>query len=390
MSCRLVALLPRVWLVALALVSIGIPTATSASEPPAVHFAGIAYTGKAAEAPVSLRYAHTAIERVTGVELNRQIAQALAVRSPKHFSLQVSELGSLDGTGSASVMAVALDRETVSTERIADQYKLLYELAAQALFFDFRERQVLFSYPVTLQHIEVFADAPTQEQIQAIADRVVLGREPTSLSGAIAAELESLSLPSASSRRIQLVEVQLAEGLVGRADAQKLDRELIGHEFSKILAANLRLPLLPHALGQAVAGAMPARMADGKAFNLRIPEPDYRLVLEVSDFRSKTLKETPAFRQQLYGAFFHVRVDEPLSSTVFFDQPLRQGATKTIPVSQDQVDTAAAYYETLLTGFSSFAQALAGKDLPWSGEQTGGREFKKQLKALKELISQCR
>lgn len=385
-----VRLLLRAWLVVFVLGAAGTAHAASQLSPPSVHFAGIAYTGKAADAKSSLPHAHAAIERVTGVELNRQLARAMSVQAPKHFAVRVAELGSLDGTGSAVVLAVALDRETVSTERIAGQYKLLYELAAQALFFDFREQQVLYSYPVTLQHIEVLAEAPTDEQIQAVADQVVLGREPTSLAGAMAAELENLSLPSPSSRRIQLVDVQLAEGVAGRPDLQKLDRELIGHEFSKVLAANLRLPLLPHALGQAVAGAMPARLADGKAFNLNIPKPDYRLVLEVSDFRDKTLKETPAFRQQLYGAFFRVRVDEPLSGAVFFDQPLRQGATKTIPVSQDEVDAAAAYYETLLTGFSSFAQASAGKDLPWASEQTGGREFKKQLTALKELIIQCR
>lgn len=61
----------------------------------------------------------------------------------------------LDGTTSATVLAAALDRELVSVEPIGNQYKVLVEVALQALFFDFRERQVIASYPLTLQRIDV-------------------------------------------------------------------------------------------------------------------------------------------------------------------------------------------------------------------------------------------
>ena len=109
------------------------------------------------------------------------------------------------------------------------------------------------------------------------------------------------------------------------------------------------------------------RFADGVVYDLRIPEPDYRIVVQVDDFREKTLSQTAGFRQQLYGAFFHVTADEPLSGTVYFDQSLRQGTTKAIPASQDVVDSASAYYETLLAGFSSFANAAQGGASAWPG-----------------------
>ncbi|SJZ76575.1 hypothetical protein [Novilysobacter spongiicola] len=356
---------------------------------PTVHFAGIAYTGAADQAGTRAPYTQAAISSRGDLALNAQLLQALSDRPPANFMVEAGTLASLDGTGSAVAMAVAIDRETVVVEPLAGQYKLLFELAGQALFFDFEERQVLFSYPLTLQRIELLPEPPSEARKQQIAHDILFDGRASGLPLALAEELAGLTLPSASARRLQITSVHLPDALAQRLPAS-VDGDLIGHEFSKILAARLRLPLLPYQSGQAIAGAMSARFADGSVYNLSIPDADYTIALEISDFREKTLKQTPAFRQQLYGAFFDVRVEEPLSAQVFFDQPLRQGATKTIPASQDRVDTGAAYYETLLAGLSSLAVASAGENNDWAREQPGGRLFNKQLKSLKELIDQCR
>lgn len=357
---------------------------------PRVHFAGIAYTGSAGDAARRLPYAHSSIERRGRVELNGSLTRALKARPSTHFELLTGEYGSLDGIGSAVVMAISIDRETVVKEPVGGRHKLLYELAAQALFFDFKAREVLFSYPITLQSIELYPEPPTSDQIQAVADQVLLGDQATGLAATLAKELALLELPSGSARRLQVTEVRMSDVLAAKFPGRKADVDVIGQEFSKVLASTLRLPMLPHRAGQAVGGTMATQIADGKVFNLTIPSPDYAITLEVDDFRNKTLKETPAFRQQLYGAFFNVRVVEPLSGKVYLDQPLRFGATKNISVSQTSVDEWAVSYETLLGGFSAFSQAAGAGNPAWSREQSGGKAFTTQLKALKELIQQCR
>lgn len=357
---------------------------------PRVHFAGIAYTGNASDSARRLPYAHALIERRGLVEFNAVLMRALKALPPAHFDLREGELGSLDGSDNAVVMAISIDRETVVDESIAGRHKLLYELAAQALFFDFKAREVLFSYPITLQSIELYPASPTSTQTQAIADQVLLGEQATGLAATLARELAPLTLPSGSSRRLQVTEVRISDVLAAKFPDHRADAEVIGQEFTKVLASTLRLPMLPHRAGQAVGGTMAAQIADGTVFNLTIPAPDYAITLEVDDFRNKTLKETPAFRQQLYGAFFNVHVVEPLSANVYLDQPLRFGATKSIPASQTTVDEWAVSYETLLGGFSAFSQAVGDGNPTWSREQSGGKAFTTQLKALKELIQQCR
>lgn len=383
------ALVPRLCVALLFFGSAGTAAAAEGTGPQ-VYFAGIASTGSAGDTATRLPHVHAYLQQPRAILINQQLLRGLTARPPAHFQLRSAELASLDGNGGAVVMAVAIDRETVVQEHIAGQHKVLFELAAQALFFDFHERQVLFSYPITLQRIELYPALPTAAQIQAVADEVMAGTGPDSLPAALADELGPLTLPSASSRRLQLTEVVIPPALSARFPAGRIDDAMVGHEFSKVLASTLRLPLLPYATGQAIGGAMAARVADGTVYNLTIPAPDYRITLEITDFREKTLSETPAVRQQLYGAFYRVRVEEPLSGKVYFDQSLRNGATRTIPASQDEVDSFAAYYETMLGGFSSFAQASSGGATDWSRQQTGGRAFSNQLKSLKELINSCR
>lgn len=361
------------------------------SERVPVGFAGIAYTG--VDAGVAERFPHTSavIDAAGQTGYRARLVEAFRARPPQHFELLPdTELQALDGSGSAIVMAIALDRETVSVERIDGRWKALFEIAAQALFFDFREKQVLFSYPITVQFVDLFEDEPGASQLRDMAARLVTGQGAAGLLTVAPAELERLQLPNASSRRVQVGEVVLGDLARGKLPARHQDPALVGHEFSKVFASTLRLPMLPHATGQALGGAMSGRFADGAVFRLRIPEPDYRITVQLDDFREKTLSQDAGHRQQLYGAFFRVRVEEPMSSRAYFDQELRQGSTKAIPSSQDVVDSAAAYYETLLAGFGSLAQATNGGAKPWASEQTGGREFTQQLKSLKELIQQCR
>ncbi len=50
-------------------------------------------------------------------------------------------------------------------------------------------------------------------------------------------------------------------------------------------------------------------------------------------------------KTMLFGAFFTAKVTEPFSGKVYFEQPLRKGATKVVPVTQWQVDQWSASYE---------------------------------------------
>lgn len=380
-------------LVAFAFILAAAPGPVNATESSreVVHFAGLAFTGAAADAPETLPMASRILHAEGLLQANGQLSQQLAGARMPHLDLRMGELATLDGIGSATAMALALDREATVVEEIAGQYKLLVELSAQLLFFDYRDMQVRLAYPVTVQHVDVLDQPPTETEIEGAYRGLVHGTGPASLSGASKDALGRLRLPESSALRMQLVRVAMAaDAEVPATVASLAQNGTLGHEFTKLLSSTLDMGLLPHQPGQAVGGTMAARFADGRVFTLKVPEPDYALELEVQGFRQKTLQQTAAMRQDLLGAYFRLRALEPLSGKVYLDHAFRHGATKTLPATQAQFDLDAARYETLLSGLAMFAAAAGGGDGDWLRQQEDPRAATRQARAFQELVEKCR
>ncbi|MBJ6984200.1 hypothetical protein [Luteimonas sp. MC1750] len=361
------------------------------------YWAGFAFTGDASTRAEAVPHTNAALGANGVNQLNARLVEALQQQAPAHIAI-VSGTGvaQLDGSTSATVLAAAIDRELVSVESIGGRYKVLVELAMQALFFDFRERQVIAAYPITLQHIDLIDQRPTPAQLEAIVYELIHGSGAAHLPQALAHALADVRLPNAATRRLQVGAVTLtdtARQKLPTAASEPLLRATLAHELSKTIAGNTGIGVLPPASGEAIGKTMAARFSDGRVFQLSIPEPDYVVELQVDDWRRGVINETAAMRQELFGAFFSIRVTEPHSGTVYFHQPLRKGATKVVPATQTDVDAWSASYDTLLAGFDSFAKAASAQPghRDWLGEQKpGGRPLQQQTKALQELIQSCR
>lgn len=360
-----------------------------------VYWAGFAYTGEASARAEAVPYSADLLAD-GGMELNARLLEVLRRRAPSHITLIEGDLAKLDGSTSATVVAAALDRELVSVEPIGSQYKVLVELSLQALFFDFRERQVIAAYPMTLQRIDLMDRQPTPAELEAIVHELAHGAADTDLPQVLARSLSDARLPNAATRRLQVGTLTLADAArqkLPNAAAESLVRATLAHELTKTIAANAGIALLPPATGEAIGGTMATRFADGRVYQLTIPDADYLVEVQVEDWRSGVISETAAMKQILFGAFFKITVTEPHSGTVFFEQPLRKGATKVVPATQEHVDRWSASYDTLLAGFDSFAKAATAQPghREWLGEQKpGGRALQQHTKALQELIQSCR
>lgn len=360
------------------------------------YWAGFAYTADQSAVKASTPRTAAVLEARGLPTLNKALWARLSVQKPTQLELIDQPLAMLDGTTSATVLAAALDRELISVEPIGNQYKVLVEVALQALFFDFRERQVVASYPITLQRIDVQDYRPDSDDVDAIIADLLYGNAATSLPQVLAATLNPAKLPDASVRRLQVGEVTLSDAARAKLPDPALEpvlRATLAHELSKAVSSNTGIGLLPPATGQAIGGAMAARFADGKVYQLKIPEADYVIKLKLDAMKHGVINETPAVKTMLFGAFFNVSVVEPFSGKVFFDQPLRKGATKVVPVTQWQVDQWSASYETVLAGLDAFAGAAARRadSRAWLDEQKpGGKPLQQQTQALQELIKSCR
>ena len=356
-----------------------------------IYFAGVALTGSAADAPASLPGVWRRLEGDGARRINALLAESIRSNAPRHLDLRFTELAALDGTTSSTAVAVAIDREVVVTEEIGGQHKLLVEIAAQLLFFDYREMQVRLAYPVTVQRVDVLDASPTQADIDHAFHELMLGRGDASLARSVGNVLSNLRLPGSASLRLQVVSVELEPGAEWSVEMRERHRTgTLGHELTKLLSASSGIGFLPHQAGQAVRGTMAARFSDGKVFALAVPEPDFAITLSIQPFRQKTLSETPAVRQELFGAYFRVRAVEPVSGRVLVDHAFRHGATKTIPATQASVDFEAARYETLVSGLAQLAQAAQDPRNDWVTQQHDPASARKQVTALRSLLEKCR
>jgi len=384
------------WLAAFSCLAFAHIDAATAST--AVNFAGFAYVGDSDTTTVSYPYT-TALEAEAhdGVSvLDAALRHAVSGVTNDTFTLVFDQLSSVkSGSGSAIVLAFALDRETVSVEQIAQDYKLLVELSGQALFVDFRELAVVASYPVVVQFIDVKSSPPSNDDVAATVRDLYLGTGPDGIFSNFSKTLANVRLNTAVQRRLRVTKAVMSDeawAALQRTDAESRATLEAGlaQDFSKFLSANQQVPVLPPSKGHAIGNRMATRFADGSVYMLRIPEADYAIELSLDELRKVEYAKTAVGTSFVYGAFLSVNVLEPLSGKTYFDARLRNGATKVVPATQVSVDDAAAFQDTLLALMDKFTSALGKPDPGWAEKHTGDKTNVRQMKALDEVLLSCR
>jgi hypothetical protein len=367
------------------------------ASPAAVYFAGIAFTGNASDTARDFPQLSRLLDSNGNARVNAAIRQALQA-SPASIDLKFNQLGSIHDAGKSTALALAVDRETTSVERIGNIYKVRTEIAAQLLFFDFKEKQVLGGFPIVLDYIDVLNAPPTSQELQAGFQHMVFDAgNAHSLVAEFVTTLRHASVPNAASRHLRVAKVTLApkaleyvQQVAPSEDVEAL-RAQIAQEFGKYLGANQGLSILPYRSNQALGSSMAARFVEGDAYDLKIPDADYDVSLDVAGFKKIEQSHSNVSTLFLYGAFVDIDVREPLSGKQYFAQRVKQGASKDVPVTQMGVDDWSASYETLLLLFNNFTIAPGNSDGSWAKSALPeGRDAKNQLSSLAELIKTCR
>lgn len=377
------------------LIAIATPLANAATD--TVYFAGVAFTGDAASATQAFPHLKTLVDGPGAGAINAAVRKQLAAH-PVAMQVSFDALGSIHDSRQSTALALAIDRETTSVERVGGLYKIRLEVAAQALFFDFKEKQVLGGMPIVLDYVDVRQTPPTDADIEAGFRGMLLDpNAPTSLPGEFVATLGRSEVPHAASRHLRVTDVTLADKARDyiTAAAPSVDQEAIrgalAQEFGKYLGANQHIAILPYSSNAAIGSSMAARFVEGEAYDLKIPEADYAITLDVAGFKKIEQGRSNVNTIYIYGAFVDVTVKEPLSGKVYFQQRIKQGATKDVPVTQDNTDDWAATWESTLLLFNNFTQAMSSPKAAWAQSALPeGAAPRQQLSSLADLIKACR
>lgn len=362
-----------------------------------VYFAGVAYTSNASN--IATIYPHLSAELDSDgiVALNKRIRNLIQGQTLPE-SIVFDSLGSIKDASKATALALALDGETSSIERIGNIYKIRIEVSAEALFFDFKEKQVLGGFPFTIDYIDVSPTQPSDSDIQKKFHDMVAGAVGRhDIAGEFINVLEHSRVPNAANKHLRVTlstlgpkAIEYIQQFSPQLDQTAFTQEVAG-EFGKYLGTNQQLSILPYGKNQAIASSMAARFIEGEVYDLKIPDADYEIHLNVAGFKKIEQSRSNVDALILYGAFVDVDVIEPLSQKIYFSQRIKQGEAKTIPVTQISVDDWAASKDTLLSLFDNFTRAMSDPESSWlKSGLSDNKEAHDQFSSLEELIKSCR
>ena len=374
-----------------------IPQSVVADSVP-VYWSGFAYQGDFATGAERYPFTSGLLELKDGEMpiLNRTLKELVERVSNESFFIETEKYGQLGPDASSSVaLAFVLDRETVSVEQFGNEYKLLVELSAQALFFDFKEMSVLASYPIIVQYIDVLQNPPGDSDVRPIVDGLYLGGVQVNIFDEFIETLTAAELNLNVNRRLQVTDVSVGEEVKAQLPPEFRTNtaalaESLGREFSSKLSANQNIPVLPFTKGYAIGNVMAMRFADQSVLNLKIPEPDYEIRLDLKKLVRIEYSKVAAGTTYIYGSYLHVNVVEPLSGRPFLDRTIKFGAIKKVPATQRSVDDWPAYQDSLSGLIHEFAAAISSPDKDWAKKHIGEASATDELLAFSQVVTSCR
>ena len=361
-----------------------------------VHFAGFAYTGAYQDIAKSfpLTYAID-VKSSAGVSvLDQELRTRIAGHTYKDFNLDFEGLGNTH-TGDDVALAFGLNRENVSVEHLAGVFKIVVTIDAQVLFFDMKQQQIVASYPFGLDYIDTTSEQPTQDYEQSLVRKLYFGGVAVNIFDEFAKALSSVGLRQHYGHTLQVTSVSIDDRAKGyippnvQGDLPAL-QSLIATEFSEYLAKNIGVPVLPYMKDYAIGNKMAARFANGDVYNLKVPDPDYAITLDLLSLKKIKYDQESDGTSWIYGAFIQLRAFEPLSNHVYMDAMIKQGDTKIVPASQTLVDDWAAFQVTIQGLMQGLTETLATPDSQWVHSHMGAADSYTQLEELKKVVESCK
>ena len=370
-----------------------------AQQAPEVAFAGFAYSGSAstmaARFPHSQRYEEEL--QTAGTSMGQNLRRLLDATPPSHLKI-VSQIEALKGRDQALAVALVIGSETVSVEQFGNAHKLMVLIRGQAMFFDFKSMNVLRAYPVSFSYIDLLDHPPTADEVLARVKLVYQGTgDKAGVLARFAQNVAKAQIPPGVPRFLQVTSVQLKpealEVLPAYIKSEPGAAETWAADLvSEAISTRVGVPIVPYAKGYAIGNVMSMRISDGTVFELKLPQPDYEIKVELSGFRKVKFSEVQGGASSfVYGAYAQMHIEEPLSRKAYLSTALKNGETRVIPASQRHVDDFPHFYDAVNGLFVKLAQAMDGKgDEKWLRSAASAKDIDLQIQSTRELMKQCK
>ncbi len=318
-----------------------------------VFYQGVAFSGESVGVEARFPYLHQ-IHSLSGSDGSPWLEKLFRDLIWQNRDLMPSvELRAEKGTDKVDLKALAFSfsGERISVEPIGDVYKCCINLSGQILILDFETMMVVGSYPLIWEIIHVFTDEPQPEDIITLLTGSECGLQSGFFKQPIINILPQITVKDYSGRSLRILDVGVGEDALSFLDQRYLDhlpayQSWIAEQCGANLSSEFGLALLPY-LKDASNAKMALAFSSSEVLMFTIPEPTYGISIQLDNFKKVIAKETLAERLLVYGAYITFKLYEPQFGKVYFEEAIKMGIPKRIPVSQTIVDDCAVFQEAV-------------------------------------------
>lgn len=275
-------------------------------------------------------------------------------------------IGELARLSDASLtLAYCLDTELVSIEQYDDGYKLVIDLGAQALLFDYGQMKVVASYPIMVELIDYLPTEPDEAVITSrIRDLLLSNYYGINLFDDFISLMERVVIKNSYGSSMMVTDVIVDEKVLAELPPQfKEDKKnfqtFIAQSFGKYISQNQAVSILPYTKGSDIGNKMAVRFSDAKVFELQIPEPQFSIELTVRGFKKVCTEEKVSGSCWVYGAYTNIKLFQPALEKIYMDENIKHALSKVIPSTQMTVDDWAIYQNCLIALFHTVTQEFS-------------------------------
>ena len=215
------------------------------AEPAEVTLAGLAFAGEFKDIKARYPYTYRIAEELKAKDSEKKAGEALEnlsyqiVKRAAAISNPAINLASLSvdlrQSDQALISVLLITGETVLTEQFDTFTKTFIRLRGDAMVFDYKNKQVVLSYPISVELFDAKdgIQSPSEAQITDHIKKMIFGSESTSLFSQYVRRLSDAVIPAPGTRTLQVNRVEIAPDALGmfpeelRSDARTLQDMLI-------------------------------------------------------------------------------------------------------------------------------------------------------------------
>ena len=313
--------------------------------------------------------------------------------NPKYIKI-IPRIDELAGRDKAVAVALVMTNEVVTTELIGKSFKLFIQLRGQAVFFDFKSKTVLRSYPFSFAYIDALSEQPTDTQKIEGIQYVYLGKNgKPGIIDRFSNSLTNATIPESVQRYVQVVNVNIsdeARSKFSEAYGKGVAETWVADSFGEAIANKMEMPILPFSKGYAIGNVMAMTISNGEIYSLKIPAPDYEFKIDITNLKKVVFEESAAGKSLIYGSYASFSLEEPVSGTVYLKGDYKNGEVKVVSALQTNVEDFPAFQDSMRGLFTKLSGEISGENTSWLKSATSGKDTNKQITSTRELLKSCK